>query len=72
MKLTADKVYSTMLTLFPSQNDFSKSDYQEELKELLDFGVDTVAKFKNLVTRHRTKLLKIDSEPLDEQHFVSS
>lgn len=42
MKLTADKVYSTMLTLFPSQNDFSKSDYQEELKELLDFGVDTV------------------------------
>jgi hypothetical protein len=69
MKLTADKVYSTMLTLFPSQNDFSKSDYQEELKELLDFGVDTVAKFKNLMTRHRTKLLKIDSEPLDEQHL---
>lgn len=69
MKLTADKVYSTMLMLFPSQNDFLKSDYEAELKELLDFGVDNVEKFKKLMTRHRTKLLEIDSEPLDEQHL---
>lgn len=58
-----------MLKLFPAQNDFSQSDYEEELKELLDFGVDTVEKFKNLMTRHRTTLLKIDNEPLDEQHL---
>lgn len=69
MKLTTDKVYSTMLMLFPSQNDFSKSDYEEELKELLNFGVDTVIKFNNLMTRHRKKLLEIDSEPLDQQHL---
>lgn len=55
--------------LFPSQNDFLKSDYEAELKELLDFGVDNVEKFKKLMTRHRTKLLEIDSEPLDEQHL---
>ena len=58
-----------MLTLFPSQNDFSQSDYKEELDELLDFGIDTEAKFNNLMTRHRTKLLEIDGEPLDEQHI---
>jgi hypothetical protein len=69
MKLTTDKVYSTMLTLFPSQNDFSQSDYEEELKELLDFGVDTVEKFRNLMTRHRERLLEIDSEPLDDQNL---
>ncbi len=69
MKLTANKVYSTMLTLFPSQNDFSQSDYEEELNELFDFGVDTVEKFNNLMTRHRTMLLKIDGEPLDDQHL---
>jgi hypothetical protein len=58
-----------MLTLFPSQNDFLLSDYEEELIELLDFGVDTVGKFLNLMTRHRTILLKIDNEPLDDQHL---
>jgi hypothetical protein len=40
MKLTSDKIYETMLTLFPSQNDFSQSDYAEELNELHEFGID--------------------------------
>jgi hypothetical protein len=69
MKLTAEKVYSTMLTLFPPQNDFSQSGYEEEFKELLDFGIDTVEKFENLMTRHKSRLLEIDSEPLDDQHL---
>ncbi len=56
-----------MLKLFPSQNDFSQSNYEEELKELLNFGVDSVEKFEILMKGHCRKLLEIDSEPLDEQ-----
>lgn len=69
MKLTSDKIYATMLTLFPSQNDFSQSDYEEELNELNEFGIDTLEAFNQLMTRHKKRLLEIDSEPLDEQHL---
>jgi len=58
-----------MLKLFPSQNDFSPSNYEEELKELLDFGIETVGKFKILMIKHKDRLLEIDSEPLDDQHI---
>lgn len=69
LELTPDKIYETMRTLFPTQNDFASSDYKEELKELLDFGINTEQKFKGLMTRHRNQILAIDNEPLDDQHL---
>ena len=56
---------------FPIKNDFSQSGFDEELEELLYFGINTKDKFQELIRKHRKKVLEIDSEDLDEFHIKS-
>lgn len=42
-------VYEVLKQTLPEQNDFSDSDYKEELQELLDFGINTKVKLLDLV-----------------------
>lgn len=64
--LTANDVYEVLCETLPEQNDFYKSDYSEELKELLYFGINTRLQLLNLVAKHKGKALSIDREPIDD------
>lgn len=61
-------LYDVLCQTLPTQNDFYKTDYKEELKELLDFGVNTKIKLLDLVVKHRETVLEIDSEEIDDFH----
>ncbi|MEP3387698.1 MAG: hypothetical protein ABJO02_05900 [Reichenbachiella sp.] len=67
-KLTPNSVYQELSKTFPKQNDFGESDYIEELKELLFFGIETKEELEKLLLKHKNNILTIDREPLDEQH----
>lgn len=64
--LTANDIYEILCQTLPEQNDFYKSDYSEELRELLHFGINTRLQFLDLVAKHKEEALSIDSEPLDD------
>ena len=53
----------------PEQNDFFKTDYAEELQELLDFGINNYTILSNLIVKHRIEVLRIDESELDEFHI---
>lgn len=59
-------VYDVLRQTLPTQNDFSETDYNEELQELLDFGIDTKVKLLDLVVKHRETVLNIDAEDMDD------
>ena len=67
--LTATDVYEVLCLTLPKQNDFFKSDYSEELQELLEFGVTTRLNLLDLVAKHKETVLSIDKEPLDDFHI---
>lgn len=66
--ITREDVYELLSQTLPKQNDFSDSDYYEELEELLLFEIKTKVQLLDLVVKHREAVLKIDREPLDENH----
>lgn len=70
-EVTTTELYQILKENFPKQNDFNFSGYEEELKELLDFGINTKEKIVNIITKHKSKILKIDSEELDDFHIES-
>lgn len=70
-EITSNEVYQILKENFPSQNDFSKSDYEEELEELLIFGINTKEKLQQLITKHKSEVLEIDAEDLDKFHIKS-
>lgn len=63
--LTANDVYEVLCQTLPEQNDFYKSDYSEELQELLHFSIHTRLQLLDLVAKHREEALSVDSKPLD-------
>jgi len=62
-------LYGLLKELLPEKNDYYKTDYEEELKELYDFNIHSVRDFKNFIKKHIKRLLEIDAEPLDEKHI---
>lgn len=67
-KLNPQDIYDILSQTLPEQNDFHKTDYSEELKELLDFGIDTKVSLLDLIVKHRETLISIDAEELDDMH----
>lgn len=59
-------VYDVLCQTLPKQNDFSETDYSEELQELFDFGIDTKVKLLDLVAKHRITVLEIDASDMNE------
>ena len=70
-EITTDEVYQVLKEYFPQKNDFNKTGYDEELEELLHFGINTKDKLQQLIIKHKSKVLEIDSEDLDEFHIKS-
>jgi hypothetical protein len=70
--LTTDTIYSTMLSLFPAQNDFGSRDFKEVLHELLLFKVDTLDHFESMMRRHRERILDIDSGRVEHTGYIAS
>lgn len=68
-KITSNDVYQILKDNFPSQNDFNKSGYDEELNELYYFGINTKEKLLEIITKHKSRVLEIDSEDLDDFHI---
>ncbi|MFT6502317.1 MAG: hypothetical protein ACJASQ_002443 [Crocinitomicaceae bacterium] len=68
-KLSSNIIYEVLKEKFPKKNDFGDSEFKEELDELLHFGIETKVQLTSLVLKHRSDVLAIDSEPLDEQHL---
>jgi hypothetical protein len=64
--LTPTIVYNILTDIFPKQNDFAESDYNEELNELFNFGIKTDKQLIELLKKHFHKVMEIDKEPLDE------
>ena len=67
--LTTKDIEEVLSQTLPKENDFAFSDYKEELKELLDFGVKNKFMFLNLIVKHRQEVLAIDADPLDDFHI---
>ncbi len=67
-KLNTDDIYAILSQTLPEQNDFHKTDYSEELEELLYFGIDTNLSLLDLIVKHRETLMEIDAEELDDDH----
>jgi hypothetical protein len=71
--ITANDIYEILSQTMPEQNDFYKSDYSEELRELLNFGINTRLQLLDLVATHKEEVLPIDNAPLDDfeiQHYT--
>ncbi len=66
--LDENKVYAVLKSLLPEKNDFSKSDYKEELEELIFFNIRTVNDLRALIKKHLKRLIEIDEEPIDPYH----
>jgi len=67
--LTSENVYEVLCQTLPKRNDFSASDYLEELRELLEFGITTKLQLLDLIVKYRDQALTIDREPLDDFHI---
>jgi hypothetical protein len=70
MSLTKHDVYEIMCQTLPRQNDFFKTDYAEELQELLDFNINSKLLLIDLIVKHREELLEIDASELDDFHIA--
>lgn len=66
--LNKDTVYQVLQKVFPAKNDFGESDYSEELSELLHFGIKTEAAFEQLLRKHCSRVLEIDSKPFSSEY----
>ncbi len=66
--LVEDTVYRVLTEMFPKRNDFAESDYSEELAELHHFGIKSEEDFRQLLVKHRAKILEIDASPMDNWH----
>lgn len=69
-KLTPQLVHKALSSAFPKKNDYfpSESGYEEELSELIHFGVLCVKDLRILLNKHRKKILEIDRSPMDKAH----
>ena len=66
--LTPALLQSSMGKIFPKKNDYGEASFEELLPELARFNIKTRGQFAALMTHHRKRLMRIDSEPLDAWH----
>ena len=66
--LDAQSVYKVMRSILPEKNDYAECSYEEELAELLHFGVKTESELENLLKKHLKQVLEIDSKPFSGQY----
>lgn len=62
--LSGTLIHKEMSRLFPKRNDYGAAPFDELVPELARFGVNTVARFRALVKKHRKRLIAIDREAL--------
>ena len=69
-ELTPQLVHKALSAAFPKKNDYSPSEtsYEEELSELIHFGIVSAKDLRILLKRHRKKVLEIDRSPMDQVH----
>src|ERR1044071_9095130 len=70
--LTTANIYTTMSALFPAQNDFGSRDFKEVLHELTLFKITTLSDFENMMAKHRTRILDIDSGRVEHRGYIRS
>lgn len=61
-----------MVSKFPAQNDSGQTDFRGVIQELILFGITTHRDFEDLITRHRTQMLDIDSGRVKHQGYMFS
>ena len=66
--LDAQSVYEVMKRVLPEKNDYAECSYEEELAELLHYGVKTEHELESLLKKHLKKVLEIDSKPFSGQY----
>lgn len=74
-QLSAIIIHSEMSKIFPKKNDYGNASFEELVPELNRFGISTRGKFKELMKKHRRKLLQIDRERIsckEAEYFSES
>lgn len=61
MSFTLNDIYPALKKQFPKQNDFYPCSYAEEFEELLVFGIDSVEKLEELLSKHAAAVMEEDS-----------
>ena len=64
--LTPAAVHKALRQFFPAKNDYYECDYEEELKELNDFGIFTEDQLLDLLQKRADEVMEIDRSPMDE------
>ncbi|MCH7386578.1 hypothetical protein MMO39_04590 [Acinetobacter modestus] len=61
-------VYKALSASFPKKNDYcpSETGYEEELSELMHFGIVSLKDLRVLLKKHRKKILEIDRSPMHQ------
>ena len=68
--LKLDDIYPVLKEILPERNNFYACSYTEEYEELLEFGVDSIEKLKDMVTKHLKTIMADDcSIEVDETTF---
>jgi hypothetical protein len=64
--LTPEAVHDVLKQCFPEQNDDYVCSFEEELKELNDFGITTNKQLLDLLERRAYEVMEIDRSPMSE------
>jgi len=64
--LTTTTVHEALKQFFPAKNDDFHCSYEEELKELHDFGITTEYQLLNLLHKRAEAVMEIDRSPMDD------
>jgi hypothetical protein len=70
MSLKLDDIYPVLKEILPERNNFYACSYTEEYEELLEFGIDSIDKLKEMLTKHLKAVMAKDcSIEVDETTF---
>jgi len=64
--LTPKLVYKVLKRFFPAKNDSFECGYEEELRELNDFGIKTETQLVDLLQKRVEEVMEIDRSPMTE------
>ena len=67
--LTPDLIHAEMSRLFPAKNDFGDASFDELVPELATFGINTLARFRSLMKKHRRNLMADNCVQLTPEAF---
>jgi len=64
--LSPTVVHKSLRRFFPAKNDDYACGYEEELKELNDFGITTEEQLADLLRKRAEEVMEIDRSPMSE------